>query len=100
MSTRLAFVPSPLLLTMISVRGPWLLSQSAIRLHLDAADEHDSRKELHIINIASLAAHKPVPLGSFYSASKAALVSLTKSITKEYAGKRVRCNSVSPVRSV
>ena len=54
---------------------------------------------LSIVNIASIAGHSPVPLGSLYSMSKAALISLTKAIAKEYGQHGVRCNSVSPVSS-
>lgn len=50
-----------------------------------------------IVNVASLAAHGPGKLmGADYAASKAALVSLTKSLAFEAARFGVRCNAVSP----
>jgi len=50
-----------------------------------------------IVNIASLAAHGPGRLmGADYAASKAGLVSLTKSLALEAARFGVRCNAISP----
>jgi NAD(P)-dependent dehydrogenase (short-subunit alcohol dehydrogenase family) len=48
-----------------------------------------------IINISSSLGNKPAPQTSFYSASKAALQSLTQSIAMEYAPK-VRANAILP----
>jgi NAD(P)-dependent dehydrogenase (short-subunit alcohol dehydrogenase family) len=50
-----------------------------------------------IVNIASIAAHRwtGVSYASYY-ATKGAVVSLSRSIALEYAGKGIRCNSVSP----
>ncbi len=50
-----------------------------------------------IVNIASIAAHRwtGVSYASYY-ATKAAVVALSRSIALEWAGKGIRCNSVSP----
>jgi NAD(P)-dependent dehydrogenase (short-subunit alcohol dehydrogenase family) len=50
-----------------------------------------------IVNIASVAAHRwtGIPYASYY-ATKGAVVSLSRAIALEYAGKGIRCNSVSP----
>jgi NAD(P)-dependent dehydrogenase (short-subunit alcohol dehydrogenase family) len=50
-----------------------------------------------IVNIASIAAHRwtGIAYASYY-ATKGAVVSLTRAIALEYAGKGIRCNSVSP----
>lgn len=50
-----------------------------------------------IINISSISAHGPGGwMGADYAASKAALVSVTKSLALEAARFGIRCNAVSP----
>lgn len=50
-----------------------------------------------IVNIASISAHGPGGwMGADYAASKAGLVSLTKSLALEAARFGIRCNAVSP----
>jgi NAD(P)-dependent dehydrogenase (short-subunit alcohol dehydrogenase family) len=49
-----------------------------------------------IINIASVSAHVPLSRVVSYSASKAAVLSLTAFLAREWAAKRVRVNSITP----
>jgi 3-oxoacyl-[acyl-carrier protein] reductase len=49
-----------------------------------------------IVNIASIAGKEGNPNASHYSASKAGLIALTKSLGKELAGKGVLANCVTP----
>ena len=49
-----------------------------------------------IINIASVAAHLPVSRVVAYSAAKAAVVSLTQFLAREWAQKGVRVNTITP----
>jgi len=49
-----------------------------------------------VVNIASVAGKEGNPNASHYSASKAGLIALTKSLGKELAGKGVLVNAVTP----
>jgi 3-oxoacyl-[acyl-carrier protein] reductase len=49
-----------------------------------------------IVNIASIAAHQPYPLGGAYSASKSGVVILTKQVAIEWAKYNIRANAISP----
>jgi NAD(P)-dependent dehydrogenase (short-subunit alcohol dehydrogenase family) len=49
-----------------------------------------------IINIASVSAHLPLSRVVTYSAAKAAVVSLTQFLAREWAAKGVRVNSITP----
>ena len=54
------------------------------------------KKRLTIINISSALSQKAIPLASAYSASKAAIDSLTRSIAVEYGAKGVLAVSLNP----
>src|SRR6516165_574115 len=49
-----------------------------------------------IVNVSSIAGARPAPGCGLYSASKAALDSLTRSMALEWTGQGVRVNSVAP----
>lgn len=49
-----------------------------------------------IINISSIAGQNPGPYTSLYSSTKAALNSLTVSLSRELAGRNIRVNTVAP----
>ncbi|PST82049.1 short-chain dehydrogenase [Pedobacter yulinensis] len=50
----------------------------------------------NIINISSGASNTPLPTGSVYSASKAALDAITIALSKEFSGRNIRINSILP----
>ncbi len=56
----------------------------------------DTDRPAAIVNISSIAAQNPVPNGAAYSASKAALTSLTRQLAVEWGPEGIRCNLVSP----
>jgi len=49
-----------------------------------------------IINISSVAGVNPMPNASVYSATKAAVDAITKSLAQELGPKRIRVNSINP----
>ncbi len=55
-----------------------------------------SRGKGSIINIASVSAHTPLSRVVAYSASKAAVLNLTQFLSREWATKNVRVNSITP----
>lgn len=56
----------------------------------------DAQNYGRIVNIASIAGKEGNPNVSAYSASKAAVIALTKSLGKELAGKNIAVNCVTP----
>ena len=55
-----------------------------------------SGKGASIINMASVCSVKGLPNRFIYSASKAAVIGLTKSVAIDFVGDRIRCNAVCP----
>ncbi len=49
-----------------------------------------------IVNTTSLQAHISYPRTAAYTAAKHGVLGLTKTIAKEYGGRNIRCNAVSP----
>nr|ACL11809.1 putative oxidoreductase [Mycolicibacterium brisbanense] len=73
----------------VNVRGTFLCIKAILPGML--AQEHGV-----IINTASAAAMIGLPDRASYSASKGAIVSLTKQVAVQWAGNGVRCNSICP----
>lgn len=72
----------------INVRGPFFLIQAAL--------PHLKESSGAIVNVASASAFLGHAYLSHYAASKAALVSLTKSLAMEFINTPVRINAVAP----
>jgi 3-oxoacyl-[acyl-carrier protein] reductase len=74
----------------INVTGPWLCCRMVLPGML-------ARKFGRIVNVASIAGKEGNPTLGPYSASKAALIALTKSMAKEVAGQGdITINAISP----
>ncbi len=73
----------------VNLIGPYLVT-SALLPQMIAADYG------RVVNIASVAGKEGNPNASHYSASKAGLISLTKSLGKELVGSGVLVNCVTP----
>ena len=50
-----------------------------------------------IVNAASVVAHNGAAFNSVYAASKAGVISLTKSVAKEVGSQGIRINAISPL---
>ncbi len=72
----------------LNVLGLILASQKAATAFGDAGGT--------IINISSVVAVSPAPGGAVYSATKAAVDAVTKSLAKELGPKKIRVNSLNP----
>src|SRR5665811_1467581 len=73
----------------INLDGPFICCKAIVP---DMVKQNYGR----IVNIASIAGKEGNPNASHYSASKAGLIALTKSLGKELAGNGVLVNAVSP----
>jgi len=71
----------------VNFKGAYFTIQKALPLLNDNAS---------IILNSSIAAHKGLPTTSVYSASKAALLSLAKTLSAELVGRGIRVNAISP----
>ncbi len=73
----------------INLKGAFLMSQAAVKVMMKA-------RSGRVVNISSVVGL----MGNFgqanYSASKAGLIGLTKTVAKELAGRNVTCNAVAP----
>lgn len=72
----------------VNVLGPILASQAALRYFGDRGGS--------IINISSLVSRTPLAGSTVYSATKAALDAVTKSLSKELGPRGIRVNSIQP----
>ena len=71
-----------------NTRAPFLMMQGVVR-HLVETGQPGS-----IVNIISMTAHCGQSYLTAYSASKGALVTLTKNVANAFAAKRIRCNGI------
>ncbi len=73
----------------INLEGPWLCCKAVVPGMI-------AQNYGRIVNIASIAGKEGNPNASAYSASKAALIGLTKSLAKELATYDISVNAIAP----
>lgn len=73
----------------VNVHGPRRFTAAAVSAWMGA---HGGS----VINVASVAGMRPEPLMGVYSASKAALLSITRTLARELGGRGIRVNAVAP----
>jgi NAD(P)-dependent dehydrogenase (short-subunit alcohol dehydrogenase family) len=71
----------------VNVRGAWLTFREFLPILTPAAS---------VVTVASAAGLRPMPELAAYSAAKAALIGLTRSIALDYAADGIRANCVCP----
>jgi 2-dehydro-3-deoxy-L-rhamnonate dehydrogenase (NAD+) len=73
----------------VNLDGPFICSRAVVPLMI-------AQKYGRIVNIASIAGKEGNPNAAHYSASKAGVIALTKSLGKELAGHDIAVNAVTP----
>src|ERR1700761_2107416 len=73
----------------VNITGAINISRSAVRLMMRA-------RTGRIVNLSSVVAELGNPGQTVYSASKAALIGLTKTLAREYASRGIPVNAVAP----
>ena len=78
----------------VNVRGVFLTAREAVKRMLDSgvAEAGDAR----IVNIASVAGLVQLPGLTGYCASKAAVISVTKGLAREWAKRHIAVNAIAP----
>lgn len=81
----------------INLTGAFLVCRALVPLMIETAASTGAGR---IVNVASIQAKEGMHMAGAYSASKAGLVALTKSLGKELARKGVLANAVTPAASL
>jgi 3-oxoacyl-[acyl-carrier protein] reductase len=81
----------------VNLVGPFLACRALVPLMLKTAATGPSG---HIVNIASIQAKEGMDKAAAYSASKAGLIALTKSLGKELATQGILVNAITPAASM
>ncbi|HLY46899.1 MAG TPA: SDR family oxidoreductase [Stellaceae bacterium] len=81
----------------VNVKGIWNCCKAAVpAMRQSIKDGKDGAGGASIVNIASLAATYGMPYGLHYTASKAAVIGLTRGLAREVGRDRIRVNALAP----
>lgn len=78
----------------VNVRGVYIAAREAARRMIDSGVA--AAGEARIVNIASIAGMVQLPGLTAYCASKAAVVSLTQGLAREWAARHIAVNAIAP----
>jgi NAD(P)-dependent dehydrogenase (short-subunit alcohol dehydrogenase family) len=73
----------------VNARGPWLMT-AAVHPHMKAQGYG------RVVNVASATVHTGVPFFAHYTASKGAVIALTRSLAKEVGRDGISVNAIAP----
>jgi NAD(P)-dependent dehydrogenase (short-subunit alcohol dehydrogenase family) len=79
----------------VHLRGTFLVTQQVLS-HMSQQDRDQRGVRGAIVNIGSIASFGGIPGRNAYSAAKAGVIGMTKSLASEWARKGIRINAVAP----
>lgn len=80
----------------LNLRSTFLFTKTALGHFLAQSEDRTTGQRGAIVNIASIYGLVAHANGAAYDAAKAAVVNFTKAVALEYAGDKIRCNSICP----
>jgi NAD(P)-dependent dehydrogenase (short-subunit alcohol dehydrogenase family) len=76
----------------VNLKGPFEMTRQLVRRHLARAD----RGPASVVSVASVLGHAAAPLQGVYGMTKAALMSMTRTLSVELGETGVRFNAIAP----
>jgi uncharacterized protein len=70
--------------------------ESMISMTSNAVSRHEAGREMHIINVCSLAAYYPMPVKAVYAASKRFILNLSLALSEELRRRKITVTALCP----